>query len=156
MFEWNCATLFSWEKYSSEASVTIYTIYAYPLHELVSARSLRISLAHSRIGPSDPEWSVGTRQVNGGLECIRPLKKRSFDFWRCTRFSHYLVHLMPIGIILSEINQYLDLPHRLWSFRVLVHTLISAGMGDYILGWPCSYVQVFENARSHLPIWCIF
>lgn len=28
-------------------------------------------------------------------------------------FSHYLVHLMSIGTILSEINQYLDLPHRL-------------------------------------------
>ena len=28
-------------------------------------------------------------------------------------FSHYLVHLMLIGTILSVIDQYLDLPHRL-------------------------------------------
>ena len=69
----------------------------------------------------------------------RPLKKRSFDFWRCTCFSHHLVHLMPIGTMFSEIDQYLDLLHRLWSFRVLVHTLTLAGMGDYTLGWSCLY-----------------
>ena len=57
----------------------------------------------------------------------RPLKKRSFDFWRCTRFSHYLVRLMPID--LSKIDQNLALPHRLWSFRVLT----MAGTGDYTL-----------------------
>ena len=33
-------------------------------------------------------------------------------------FSHYFVHLMPIGTILSKIDQYLDLPHRLSNFRV--------------------------------------
>ena len=56
-------------------------------------------------------------------------------------FSHYLVHLMTIGTILSEIDQHLDLPHRLRSFRVLVHTLTVAGMGDYTytLGWSCLY-----------------
>ena len=43
----------------------------------------------------------------------RPIEKRSFAFWRCTRFSPYLVHLMPIGTILGKIDQYLDLPHRL-------------------------------------------
>ena len=46
---------------------------------------------------------------------------------------------MTIGKIFSEIDQYLDLPHRLWSFRVLVYTLILAGMVDYKLGWSCLY-----------------
>ena len=36
-------------------------------------------------------------------------------------FSHYLVHLVPIGTILSKIAQYLDLPQRLSSFRVSMH-----------------------------------
>ena len=70
---------------------------------------------------------------------IRPLKKRSFDYGSALSFSHYLVHLMPIGTILSKSNQYLDLPHLPWSFRVLVHTVTLVGMGDYILGWPCLY-----------------
>ena len=70
----------------------------------------------------------------------RPFKKNEvLIFGAALGFSHYLVHLMPIGTILSEIDQYLDLPHRLWSFRVLVHTLTLAGMGDYILGWSCLY-----------------
>ena len=51
--------------------------------------------------------------------------------------SHYLAHLMPIGIILSELDQCLDLPHRLSSFRALVHTLTLAEIGAYILGWFC-------------------
>ena len=57
-------------------------------------------------------------------------------FGAALSFSHYLVHLMPIGTILREIDQYLDLPLRLCSFRVLVHTLTLAGMGDYNQGGP--------------------
>ena len=72
--------------------------------------------------------------------CTRPFKKfEVLIFGAALGYFHYLVHLMPISTILSEINQYLDLPHRLWSFRVLVHTLTLAGMGDYILGWSCLY-----------------
>ena len=33
-------------------------------------------------------------------------------------YSHYFVHLVPIGTILSKIGEYLDLPNRLSSFRV--------------------------------------
>ena len=71
---------------------------------------------------------------------IRPFKKTEvLLFGTVLSSSHYLVHLVPIGIILSKIDQYLDLPHQLQSFRVLVHMLTLAEMGDYTLGWSCSY-----------------
>ena len=67
---------------------------------------------------------------------IRPFKKKqSFDFGAALGCPIILSgHLMPIATILSEINQYLDLPHRLWSFPVFVHTFTLAGIGDYMLG----------------------
>ena len=44
----------------------------------------------------------------------RPLKKDEvLIFGAALNFSHYFVHLMPIGTTFSEIDQYLDLPHRL-------------------------------------------
>ena len=44
----------------------------------------------------------------------RPFKKNEvLIFGAALGFSHYLVHLKPIGTILNEIDQYLDLPHRL-------------------------------------------
>ena len=63
-----------------------------------------------------------TRLVDAGMTYLEEMllwvlghskKKQSCCFWRCTRFPHYLIHLMPIGIIHSEINQYLGLLHRL-------------------------------------------
>ena len=70
------------------------------------------------------------------LLCIRPFKNHVLIFGAALCFSHYMVHLMPIGTIHSKIDKCLDLPRGLWSFRVLVHTLIVAGMRDYNkLGW---------------------
>ena len=82
---------------------------------------------------------------------IRPLENEVLIFGAALRFSHYLIHLMPIGTIPSEIDQDLDLSHRLWSLCVLVHTLKLAGMH-----YECMlcirvvlFAQLFENARSH-------
>ena len=41
------------------------------------------------------------------------LKNDVLIFGAALGFSHHLVHFMPIGTIFSEIDQYLDLPHRL-------------------------------------------
>ena len=42
-----------------------------------------------------------------------PLGHYKNDFFGAALgFPHYLVHLMPIGTILSKIDQYLDLPHQ--------------------------------------------
>ena len=62
-------------------------------------------------------------------------------------FFRYLVHLMSIGTILSNIYKYLDLPHRLRNFRVLARALTMAGMGDYTLGWTgrsglCNFLKI--------------
>ena len=70
-------------------------------------------------------------------------KKHRFDLWHCTRFSHGLVHLMPTGAILSKIDEYLDLPHRLRSFRWSVHTSTLAGMGVYLK--VARFVQIFKT-----------
>ena len=49
---------------------------------------------------------------------IRPFKNiEVLIFGAALGFSYCLVHLMPIGTIVSKIDQYLDLPHRLGSFR---------------------------------------
>ena len=55
-----------------------------------------------------------------------------------------------IGTIFSKIDQYLDLPHRLSSFRALVHTLTLAGMGDYRLEWSglCNFLKI--HGLTHL------
>ena len=43
---------------------------------------------------------------------IRPLKNEVSIYGAALGFSRYLVHLMLIGTILSEIDQYLDLPYK--------------------------------------------
>ena len=59
--------------------------------------------------PSSPAW-FGTPHSALLWHCSalpsRPLKRRSVDFWRCTRVFYYLVHL-PIGTIFRNIDQYL-------------------------------------------------
>ena len=57
-------------------------------------------------------WEAYITQVMGGT--LGHFKKAEvLIFGTALGFSHYMVHLMPIGTFLSEIDQYLDLPHRL-------------------------------------------
>ena len=66
-------------------------------------------------------------------------------------FSHYLVHLMPIGTILSKIDQYLDLPHRLWSFRVNMGGSKIQNV-KIITNGALRYAKWWENSKSGFKI----
>ena len=72
----------------------------------------------------------------------RPLKNEALIFGAALAknfgavFFHYLVQLMPVGIIHSKIDQYLDLPHRLQSFRAF-----------YILGPPPAFFETIITSR---------
>ena len=85
----------------------------------------------NKMGPRRDPW--GTNGSGGGKEyrLSPPAACHSGSSWigrfqnievlifgAALVFFHYLVHLMPIGITLSKIDQYLDVLHRFWSFRV--------------------------------------
>ena len=76
----------------------------------------------------------------------RPLKNEVLIAGAALSFFHYLFHLMPIGINLSKIDQYLDLRIGFEIFVLGPCANNGGNGGPYIRA--VRFVQLFENARS--------
>ena len=82
---------------------------------------------------------------------IRPLKNEVLIFGASLGFSHYFIHLMPIGTILNKINQYSRSAASALKFLCFgTYVNIRGNVDLYIR--VVLFVQLCENARSHPPI----
>ena len=68
---------------------------------------------------------------------IRPLKNEVLIFGASLGFSHYFIHLMPIGTILNKINQYARSAASALKFLCFGTYVNIRGTWTYILGWSC-------------------
>ena len=67
-------------------------------------------------------------------------------------FSHYLIHLISIDTILSKIDQYLDLPHQLSSFRVNMGGSKIQNV-KIITNGALKYAKWWDNFKSNFKIY---